>query len=64
MNGVFVGDLHIKSLIERIENAQETLEIILANNPNLEGEATASYIKEEIEKQKLRHKVHITRLSR
>lgn len=64
MNGVFVGDLHFKKLFERIENATEKIELIIATNPNLEGEATARFCIEEIEKRKLRHKVKITRLSR
>ena len=64
MNGVFVGDLHFSSLFERIENAPEKIEIILATNPNLEGEATASFFLEEISARKLKHKVKITRLSR
>jgi recombinational DNA repair protein RecR len=33
-------------------------------NPNIEGEATINYIKEEIEKRNLKHKVTLTRLSR
>jgi len=64
MNGVFVWDLNITSLFRRIEDSEEKLELIIATNPNLEGEATASFIIEEIEKRKLRHKAKITRLSR
>lgn len=64
MNGVFVGDLNFHSLFERIKNADEKLEIIIATNPNLEGEATSSFLIEEIEKRKLKHTCKITRLSR
>lgn len=64
MNGVFVGDLNFASLLKRIESADTKLEIIIATNPNLEGEATSSFLIEEIEKRKLKHKVKITRLSR
>jgi recombination protein RecR len=64
MNGVFVGDLNFSSLFERIQNATEKLELIIASNPNLEGEATASFCIEEIAARKLRHKVTVTRLSR
>ena len=63
-NGVFVWDLNISNLFKRIESAEEKLELIIATNPNLEGEATASFIIEEVEKRKLRYKVRITRLSR
>lgn len=64
MNGVFVGDLNFASLLKRIESADSKLEIIIATNPNLEWEATSSFLIEEIEKRKLKHKVKITRLSR
>lgn len=64
MNGVFVGDLNFHSLFERIKNAENKLELIIATNPNLEWEATTSFILEEIENRKLKHKVTVTRLSR
>lgn len=64
MNGVFVGDLNFHSLFQRIEQAESKTEIIIATNPNLEGEATSSFLIEEIEKRKLKHKCKITRLSR
>ena len=63
-NGVFVWDLNISKLFHRIESSEEKIEIIIATNPNLEGEATAWFIIDEIEKRKLRYKVRITRLSR
>lgn len=43
MNGVGPNDINLKSLIERIANG-EIKELILATNPNVEGEATAMYI--------------------
>mgnify|MGYP002279981869 CR=1 FL=1 len=64
MNGIFVGDLNFSKLFQRIENAEKKIEIIIATNPNLEGEATSSFLSEEIEKRKLKHKVKLTRLSR
>lgn len=64
INGVFVGDLNFKPLFERIEKSEKKVELILATNPNIEGEATSSYIKEEIEKRHLKHHTTITRLSR
>ena len=64
MNGVFVGDLHFHELFERITQAEQKVEIIIATNPNLEGEATANFLIEEIEKRKIKHQVRITRLSR
>jgi len=64
MNWVFVWDLNFKSLFQRIDEAESKLELIIATNPNLEWEATTSFLIEEIEKRKLKHKVKITRLSR
>lgn len=64
MNWVFVWDLNFSNLFSRISEASEKLEIIIASNPNLEGEATATFLTEEITNRKLKHKVKITRLSR
>lgn len=64
INGVFVWDLHFESLFKRIENSNHSEELILATNPNIEWEATSSYIKEEIEKRWLKYKIKLTRLSR
>ena len=43
MNGVGPDDLHIKSLLERVSQGEIT-EIIMATNPDTEGEATAMYL--------------------
>lgn len=43
MDGIGPGQLHVKELIERI-GREEPREIILATNPNAEGEATALYL--------------------
>jgi recombination protein RecR len=64
INWVFIWDLRFKELFKRIEDADTKVEIILATNPNIEWEATSSYITEEIDKRKLKHKTKITRLSR
>ena len=64
INWVFIGDLNFNSLFSRIEKSDEKIEIILSTNPNIEWEATAIYIIEEIEKRKLKYKTTITRLSR
>ena len=41
MHGVGVNDLTISALLKRLDNINE---VILATNPNVEGEATALYI--------------------
>lgn len=43
MNHVGPDDLHIKSLVERVAGG-EVEEIIMATNPDTEGEATAMYL--------------------
>lgn len=43
MMGVGPSDIRIKELLERIQK-EDVEEVILATNPNIEGEATAMYI--------------------
>lgn len=43
MNGIGPSDIRIRELLTRIE-ADEPQEIIIATNPNVEGEATAMYL--------------------
>ena len=43
MDGIAPEDINLKSLIIRLQK-QDVQEIILATNPNIEGEATAMYI--------------------
>ncbi len=64
INWVFIWDLKFEELFSKIVDSEEKIELILATNPNIEWEATASYITEEIEKRKIKYKTKITRLSR
>ena len=43
MNGIGPDDIKIKELLKRIE-PEKTKEVIIATNPNVEGEATSMYI--------------------
>lgn len=43
LDGVGPDDLHIKALVARL-GSEEITEIVIATNPNIEGEATASYL--------------------
>ncbi len=43
IDGIGPAELHIRELVQRLAD-QTITEIILATNPNLEGEATATYI--------------------
>ena len=42
MEGVGPNDIHIKELLARIDGSVK--EVIMATNPDVEGEATAMYI--------------------
>ncbi|MCF0140427.1 MAG: recombination protein RecR [Mogibacterium sp.] len=42
--GIGPNDINLKSLITRLSGESETEEVIVATNPNIEGEATAMYI--------------------
>jgi recombination protein RecR len=43
MDGVGPDDINLRSLIIRLQGAAEVVEVIVATNPNIEGEATAMY---------------------
>jgi recombination protein RecR len=59
MDGIGPDDLKIAELLDRLKTGQ-VKEIILATNPNLEGEATAMYIQRLLADQGIR----LTRLAR
>jgi recombination protein RecR len=59
VEGIGPGDLRINELIARL-NTEAVQEVILATNPNLEGEATAMYLERLIKPLGIR----ITRLAR
>lgn len=61
IDGIGPEDLRITELLKRIKS-DSIREIILATNPSLEGEATASYIKDQIGKLGL--KISVTRIAR
>lgn len=44
VEGIGPNDINLKSLITRLQQHYEIDEIIVATNPNIEGEATAMYI--------------------
>ena len=43
IDGVGPDDLHVKELLARLAD-EDVVEVVLATNPNVEGEATASYL--------------------
>ena len=48
MDGVGPDDLRVRELLERVRS-QRVTEVILATNPDVEGEATALYLKRVLE---------------
>jgi recombination protein RecR len=59
IEGIGPDDLKIKQLLVRV--GQGTVkEVILATNPSMEGDATALYLRQQLQP----YKVHVTRLAR
>ena len=49
LDGVSPDDLTVRSLVHRVDTSQEpVLEVIIATNPSLEGEATALYVQGQL----------------
>lgn len=59
IEGITPDDLKIRELVDRVEKG-EIKEIIVATNPSMEGDATALYLRQRLDKFSLR----ITRLAR
>lgn len=57
IDGIGPENLRIAQLLKKLENNNTVCELILATDPSLEGEATATYITSEIEKQKKSGKI-------
>lgn len=63
LNNIGPEEIYINELIQRIKNLRvKPKEIILATNPNMEGEATALYITKQLKV--TNDKLQITRLAR
>lgn len=62
IDGIGPESLRILELIDKLRNNSKIKEVILATNPSLEGEATATYIKTQMEK--IAPELEITRIAR
>jgi len=60
LNNIGPDEIYLKPLLDRVKN-NNLAEIILATNPNMEGEATAMFIKKSIGG--INEKVKVTRLA-
>ncbi len=61
--GIGPNDLRIPQLMARVKTG-EIKELIIATNPNMEGEATAMYIVERIKEMDLAEGLKVTRIGR
>lgn len=64
MNGIGPEEIRIAELLDRLSQNSNKIELIIGTNPNIEGEATALYIENEIVNRKISDRVFITRLAR
>jgi recombination protein RecR len=49
LDGVGPDDLRIESLVSRLANGTQVREVIVATNPSMEGEVTATYVRGVVE---------------
>ncbi len=65
LNHIGPDDIFIKDLLQKVRSDQQISEVILATDPDMEGEATAMYIRDRIKEivDKTGRKIKITRLA-
>jgi len=60
LDGVGPDELHLDRLLARLQNGSEVREVIVATNPSMEGEATATYLQQILKPSGVR----VTRIAR
>ena len=60
LEGIGPKDLHINNLLKRLDENRQVQEVIITTNPNVEGEATATYLIKLLSGKNIR----ITRIAR
>ncbi|HEV2670760.1 MAG TPA: recombination mediator RecR [Gemmatimonadales bacterium] len=63
LDGIGPDDLHVDRLLARLANGSEVREVIVATNPSMEGEATATYL-QHVLKQLGKAGLRVTRIAR
>lgn len=59
LNNIGPDEIYIEDLVQRIKNTEPKIEeVILATNPNMEGEATAMYIQKQVQGVKITRLAH------
>ncbi|MED5237475.1 MAG: toprim domain-containing protein, partial [Chloroflexota bacterium] len=61
-NGIGPEEIRIRELLNRIQKDNSVTEVVIATNLNLEGEATAMYINQQI--LEIKKEIKVTRLAR
>ena len=61
-NGIGPEEIRIRELLNRIQKDNSVTEVVIATNLNLEGEATAMYINQQISE--IKKEIKVTRLAR
>ena len=63
LDGIGPDELHVDRLLARLANGSEVREVIVATNPSMEGEATATYL-QQVLKQLSTAGLRVTRIAR
>ena len=63
LDGIGPDELHVDRLLARLANGSEVREVIVATNPSMEGEATATYL-QQVLKQLSNEGLRVTRIAR
>ncbi|PYP13654.1 MAG: recombination protein RecR [Gemmatimonadetes bacterium] len=63
LDGIGPDELHVDRLLARLANGSEVREVIVATNPSMEGEATATYL-QQVLKQLSKAGLRVTRIAR
>lgn len=62
LDNIGPDEIYIQQLLDRIRNAESGMEIIIATNPTMEGNATAMYIQKQIDLLNSKFRILVTRL--
>ena len=64
LEGIGPDELHVDRLLARLANGSEVREVIVATNPSMEGEATATYLQQVLKPLTGGNRIRITRIAR
>lgn len=64
LDGIGPDELHVDRLLARLANGSEVREVIVATNPSMEGEATATYLQQALKPVGADRGIRVTRIAR